>query len=114
MSRKTPPIPRKPPLTVPMILRDADTWHARHGEWPKKNHHLEWRRVDNALRYGLRGLPGGSSLARILEEHRGVRNRMALPPLTTELILSWVDAFHERTGRWPQARSGAIAGAPGE
>jgi hypothetical protein len=22
-----------------------------------------WRRIDNALRYGLRGLPGGSSLA---------------------------------------------------
>jgi hypothetical protein len=33
-----------------------------------------WRRVDNGLRYGLRGLPGGSSLARLLDEKRGVRN----------------------------------------
>jgi hypothetical protein len=28
----------------------------------------KWRNIDNALRYGLRGLPGGSSLAKLLAE----------------------------------------------
>jgi hypothetical protein len=34
-----------------------------------------WRRVDNALRLGLRGLQRGSSLARLLEQQRGVPAR---------------------------------------
>ena len=35
-----------------------------------------------ALDLGLRGLPGGSSLAQLLAEKRGVRNMMALPDLS--------------------------------
>jgi hypothetical protein len=35
------------------------------------------------------------------------------PPLTAEQILLWADAHRERTGRWPDARSGPVAGAPG-
>jgi len=46
-----------------------------------------WRQIDNALRLGLRGLPGGSSLAQLLAHRRGYRNVRALPPLTEELIL---------------------------
>ncbi len=33
-----------------------------------------------ALDQGAHGLPGGSSLARLLEEHRGVRNKALWPP----------------------------------
>src|SRR5436309_357023 len=65
-------------------------------------------------RRGLRGLPGGSSLARLLAERRGVRNHLALPKMTIAGILAWADAHHARTGRWPGRASGAIADAPGE
>jgi hypothetical protein len=67
-----------------------------------------------ALRKGARGLRAGSSLAMLLAEHRGIRNRMQLPRLTEDQILKWVDAFHERTGAWPTAHSGPITDAPGE
>jgi len=36
------------------------------------------------------------------------------PPLTVEQILTWADAHHARTGRWPSDWSGPIPGAPGE
>ncbi len=72
-----------------------------------------WLGVDNSLRHGLRGLPGGSSLARFLAEKRDVRNIKNLPPLTDALILKWADEFHERTGSWPSAHSGTIPNSGG-
>src|SRR5262249_38261329 len=67
------------------------------------------RRVGTALRYGLRGLPGGSSLARLLAERRGVRNHMALPPLTEARVLAWADAWRAAHGRWPGRYDGPAA-----
>src|SRR5262249_11074482 len=67
-----------------------------------------------ALQRGERGLPGGSSLARLLAAERGARNQAGLPPLTVERILAWADAHHARTGRWPTEVSGPIPEAPGE
>ena len=63
---------------------------------------------------GLRGLPGGLSLARLLAKYRNVRNRKALPQLKVAQILAWADAYHRRTGMWPQHISGPIPEAPGE
>jgi hypothetical protein len=67
-------------LTVAQILAWADAHRAWAGDWPRtgsgpvpQGPGETWRRIDNALRYGLRGLPGGSSLARLLEQERGVR-----------------------------------------
>jgi hypothetical protein len=36
------------------------------------------------------------------------------PSLTVEQILAWADAHYERTGRWPNSRSGPIPEAPGQ
>ena len=58
----------------PLDLRDILRWAAAHreatGHWPTKTSGLifsarfeTWLSVDHALREGLRGLPGGSSLA---------------------------------------------------
>src|SRR5262249_46305900 len=63
---------------------------------------------------GGRGLPGGSSLARLLARRRRARNPAGLPPLSAEEILAWADRFHDRTGRWPRVRSGPIPGTAGE
>jgi hypothetical protein len=73
-----------------------------------------WAVINDYLIKGGRTLEGGSSLPKLLAEKRGVRNKQDLPPHTTEKILAWADAHHERTGEWPNQTSGPIIGAPGE
>lgn len=109
-----------PPLQVEQILRWADAHYQRVGEWPRSNSgpipdcSETWMAVSSALRNGQRGLPGGSSLARLLAEHRGVRNHMDLLPLTPLAILVWADVHYRRTGTWPKGSDGEIHGAAGE
>ncbi len=109
------------PLSVEQIMAWANAHHARTSVWPKEGSGKvlgasgeTWANLSAALRGGLRGLPGGSSLAQLLAEHRGVRNMQALVPLTTEQVLSWADAHHERHGQWPRKNSGSIFNAPEE
>src|SRR5262249_40977985 len=72
-----------PPLTPMQILMWVDAYYAAHGEWPTCRCPQQaipdtggerWFNVDQALRKGLRGLPGGSSLPRLLAKHRNVPN----------------------------------------
>src|SRR5262245_22859972 len=112
---------RPPEFSIPQILLWADAYHARKGKWPHSESgpipealNETWRRVDNALRVGLRGLSGGSSLAQLLAAKRQVRNQGRLPPLRRKDILAWADAHRRRTGTWPTAASGPIPEAPGE
>src|SRR5947209_12526863 len=114
--RRRPPKSGPPPLTVAEVLTWADAHKDRTGSWPiavcepipEAPLGTNWRQVDNALRIGLRGLAGGSSLAQLLAEHRGYRNIMKLPRLSVALILRWADAWHRRTGEWPLIWSGPI------
>lgn len=108
-------------LTYTRILAWADVHREETGQWPNSHsgrvHHVRretWGRVDSALRHGLRGLPGGSSLAQLLASRRGARNPADVPALTEEQILAWADAHRLRTGQWPRTRSGPIPEAPGE
>jgi len=110
-----------PPLTEELILSWADAHRARTGSWPREDSGPvadapgeTWQGIEGALEKGLRGLPGGSSLPKLLAERRGVRNPMGLAHLDLETILAWADAYHARTGRWPKAKSGPIPEAPGE
>ena len=110
-----------PPLTESMILAWADLHFARHGAWPGRDAGpIEsrpgetWHNVNASLHNGRRGLPGGSSLARLLDNQRGVRNPANVPRLSTRQILAWADAHHRRTGKWPTLKSGPVADAPGE
>ena len=71
---------RRVPLTVEQILAWADAHHARTGGWPSANTGgvagvpgQSWAAIDEALRRGLRGLPGGDTLARLLDRRRGRR-----------------------------------------
>jgi hypothetical protein len=54
------------------------------------------------------------TLAELLDEHRGVRNRKDLPFLTEAQILAWADAHYNRTGEWADLKSGPIIEQPGE
>ncbi len=108
-------------LSVERILAWADAHHERTGEWPTcrpeeipESPGDTWRNVSDALYVGYRHMKGGSSLAQLLAERRGVPNRARRSTLTFSDILAWADAFHARTGRWPTSRSGPVAEAPGE
>ena len=110
-----------PPLQVQHVLAWADEHRVRTGKWPAVKSgpiaaapEESWGNVDQALRKGLRGLPGGSSLAQVLADHGRTRNVGALPRLGAELVLGWADAHHDRTGRWPTRAGGPIADVPGE
>lgn len=122
MRRKRKPALRKQALTEELILRWADDHHSNQGHWPtaasgrvRADRNENWLAVSMALRAGVRGLAGGSSLARLLARKRNVRNRKGLPALTTNDVPKWADAYHARTGKWPNAKSGPIPDAtPGE
>jgi hypothetical protein len=108
-----------PPLDIEQILAWADAHRTATGHWPLATSgpvgaagEGTWMGVDMALRQGLRGLPGGSSLAQLLGEHRRVPSRYTVSPLTVAQILSWAEAHHAATGRWPQHRSGPVREDP--
>ena len=112
---------RRPRLTIKQILTWADAHHQRTGTWPMIRsgtvHGVRgetWCNVESALYVGLRGLPGGSSLAKCLAKRRGVRNQNDAPAHSIALILAWADDHHRRTGRWPRVLSGTVQAAPGE
>ncbi|HUY33859.1 MAG TPA: hypothetical protein VMV69_14005 [Pirellulales bacterium] len=112
---------RQRPLAAESILAWTDAYHRRHGGWPKvgsgsirESPGDSWAKINTALRQGLRGLQGGSSLARLLAEHHGTRYHLNLPPFTIRQILSWCDAHHRKHGRWPNRATGPIDDAPGE
>ena len=71
---------------------------------------MKWHSVDMALRYGKRGLPGGSSLFQLLARCRGLSR--ARPRFTVAQTLAWADAYRARTGQWPTACSGLVEGEP--
>jgi hypothetical protein len=111
---------RKPPLTEALILGWADAHRKRAGRWPdvrsgpvKGAPGEPWPALNQALARG-RGLPGGSSLARLLAQRRGRRNQAQAPRLTEGQVLRWADLHRARVGRWPTATSGPVAEAPGE
>ncbi len=111
----------RPLLTIGQVLAWADAHYARTGSWPSLNSgpidgavDEDWKKINAALSKGHRGLPGGSSLSRLLAEQRGRRGHMNPPALTVKQILAWADAHFERTGCWPVHTSGPIAGVPGE
>ena len=110
-----------PPLTEEQVLAWADAHHARTGRWPVSGSGPiaeapgeTWGAVNQALYRGLRGLAGGSSLARLLARERGVRNEKRLPPFRIPDILRWADAHRHRHGTWPTCQSGPIPEAPGD
>jgi hypothetical protein len=111
----------QPRLTRGQVLAWTDAHFARHGDWPQQEGgsiddapEETWMNVDAALRYGLRGLPGGSSLAQLLQKHRGVRNSADVPPLTLDKIVTWARRHRGEHGEWPTRTSGSIPGQPDE
>lgn len=114
---------RREALSIETILGWADTHFAAHDQWPIQatttpisGTSMTWRSIDASLRCGLHGLPGGTSLARLLEEHRGkwVAKRPHYPTLSERQIAAWQKSHRKATGQWPTEASGPVAEAPDE
>jgi hypothetical protein len=65
------------PLTIEQILTWADAHHAATGRWPNSNSGVvkgapteKWCHLYQALKKGLRGLPGGTTLAKLLADRK--------------------------------------------
>jgi hypothetical protein len=103
---------RRTRLTYESILARCDTFYAEYGGWPTEDdkrpvpgHPDEsWQNIAAALSGGLKGLPGGSSLPRLLKEYRGRKNLHDQSDLSREEILQWLDQFHAEFGEWPATR----------
>jgi hypothetical protein len=115
------PGPLRTPLRQQQISKWARQHFARTGHWPSSHSGRvvggqgeTWASLDQALRQGCRGLPGGSTLARLLDSVAGPTRRRKRPPFTLRQILQWADQHKKRTGDWPNVGSGSIHGAPGE
>jgi len=73
-----------------------------------------WSGINAALDRGMRGLPGGDSLAQLLARVFSKRNPRQTPPLTLDSIWVWAEAHHATTGSWPKYSTGPIEGTSGE
>ena len=111
----------RPRLSTGQVLRWATQHHRLTGRWPIAQSGRvagtvdeTWCGISKALVSGYRGLSGGCSLARLLEKHRGVRNRRNLPRLTERTILAWARSYRRVNGRWPQYKAGPVAQSPGD
>src|SRR5262249_30798651 len=100
------------------ILAWADKYYRRTRMWPTARSGPipgtageTWRRVDNALRTGKRGLRSRSGRKRLVERQRGVPRPKPLAPLLIAKILEWADKHRRRTGEWPNRSSGRVPGA---
>ncbi len=105
----------KPDLTEDNIFDAAAKYRTRMGEWPtvrSGDASLDfpwpesWIAVNAALVNGSRGLSGGKSLPRLLEERASYINVHNRPALSCDEILSAASRFYGRTGRWPSQLSG--------
>src|SRR5690606_15074696 len=67
-----------------------------------------WSEIDAALRHGRRGLPGGTTLARLFGRSLDPAAKGPRPTLTGAQVLAWADAHPEATGRWPTRASGPV------
>lgn len=116
------PYQRKGPrLSERQIIKWARSHRARTGRWPRSKSGRvigapgeTWAKIHNALYHGLRGLPGGATLLKLLAQRCGARHPRYAPPLTIKQILAWADAQRRRTGDWPMTTSGPVHGAAGE
>lgn len=119
-SKRRRPSRQKPGLTVSQVLVWADDFHRRTGHWPNRSSgriplkNETWSAINQALNKGCRGFLAGSSLAKLLCLHRGVRNRSNLPDLKEREIVQWAKVHFQRTGEWPTLNSGGIHGLPGD
>ena len=105
-------MPHRAPLAFAQILAWADAHRAATGKWPCRSSGPvagvpgeNWLNIDQALRVGVRGLPSGDSLVRLLLRARGSCGITPRAPLTEGHIVAWAQEYHRAVGHWPSRES---------
>lgn len=110
------------PLDETQVEEAARSWYIKNGEWPSRRTKGEipelpgesWEGVNDALRRGCRGLPGGSSIYKLLA-FRGLTNRLVKNNLTRDKIWEAAKSWYNHNGEWPTQRTkGEIPELPNE
>jgi hypothetical protein len=103
--------------------RWVQSYVSRHGKYPEQlSGTIEeapqetWGGVDSALVGGYRGLPAGSSLAKLRQSlvADGKLPDLEAPQYSIETIAGWLRAHGARHGEYPSVRSGTVEDAPNE
>jgi hypothetical protein len=105
------------------MLGMAELHKSRTGKWPTQrsgsvfggNSGDNWALYENLLREGGRGLPGGSSLARLICSKHPYIHSKNKPGLTEYFIVERASDFRNKHGYYPIVRSGLVEGGyPGD
>lgn len=104
-----------PMISVEQLRQAVDAYRLAHGgRFPTAYDDdalpgLTWERIDSRLRDGHRGLPGGTSLSKWLDEAYPAERYQA--PITSASMLAWVTAhLAANGGDFPHVASGQIPG----
>jgi len=100
-------------LTEERIIRAAQNWMKSSGKWPAQGSgwcaelRCSWARVNAALREGQRGLQGGSSISKLLEERGLVVNLQSKSRhISIDQIVTAAQDWKRNTGKRPGQLSG--------
>ena len=105
-------IEKRRPIRIEEVLAWADAHYAKYGAWPTLSSGeipatgLTWAGVNHCLWRGFRGLPGQTTLAKLLEKHRGVPFGRRPPDLSEEQVLAWADTHFAQTANGPRKSRG--------
>jgi hypothetical protein len=112
---------RLPKFSAKQILQWADAHFQHTTRWPTPHSGeiLEapgetWSIVESALHEGLRGLPPGSSLAKLLAQAGRKQPHCLSPDLSPQQITTWAHAYYRREGIWPHRDAGQVLEATNE
>lgn len=104
------------PLTVEMVRDAIRQFNEEHKRFPVKAEvgmsplGFTWQTLNFYLRTGYRGLPGGSTLTKEVEEVRKELG-LAFPKPTRPLVLAAIREYREKTGKFPvRTTKGVVPG----
>lgn len=113
----------KPDLTYEYVLEMAEKHKERTGKWPGQKtgpivdgHEGDtWAQYERLLCDGGRGLPGGSSLAKLINtKHNHVHDKNKAP-VTEDFIVERAKEFFAKNDRYPRIKEGPVEGGhPGD
>lgn len=103
---------RKSDLTEDMIVEAMKEYYNQNGKYPsvrsgdaseyfKDNE--TWSGIHECIRYGSRGLPGGSSLSKLKKKHFDIKEKERL---TEGMIVKAIEKYYDQNGRYPSKGDG--------
>jgi hypothetical protein len=108
-------------LTETTILNWCDEYFSAHGKYPGQGSEaLEsmdsetFNNINAALTSGHRGLPGGSSLAKLLRKNRNYQDNYSRPKLTLPKIIDMMVDHYQTFAKWPVSTDKEVVGHASE